>query len=189
MQFSKKVSDLSTIYGIDPKDALFALLTSAGASAAESFAVIFRPASTTNNSLSSKASQHISQRPGLRRLMDDLNSQQSDSEPTKRRGRPRKDQTPDMATDHNNDNSPRLDYTDKDAVLQELARIAERSEKESDKLAAIREISALQRMKQEAAVEDEKRVAFYIPLSYDRAEELRQYLARYYAERGKNTDK
>lgn len=186
MQFSKKVSDLSTIYGIDPKDTLFALLTSAGASAAESFAVIFRPASTTNNSLSSKASQHISQRPGLRRLMDDLNNQQTDSEPSKRRGRPRKNQNTDTPTETD---APLLDYTDKDAVLQVLARIVGRSDKDSDKLAAIREISALQRMKQEAAVEDEKRVVFYIPLSYDRAEELRQYLARYYAERGKGADK
>lgn len=185
MQFSKRVSELSRLYGIEPKDVLFAMLaTCPGVSTVEAFAVIYKPTSTTNNAISTRASQYIGQRPGLRKLIDELNAEQSDNpeQPTPRRGRPRKD-PPIDSTD-----TPRLDYTDKDAVLQELARIAERSEKESDKLAAIREISALQRMKQEAAVEDEKRVQFYIPLTYDRAEELRQYLARYYAEKDGDTD-
>lgn len=188
MQFSKRVSELSRLYGIDPKDVLFAMLaTCPGVSTVEAFAVIYKPTSTTNNAISTRASQYIGQRPGLRKLIDELNAEQSDNpnQPTPRRGRPRKDPPTDRPTDQD---APRLDYTDKDAVLQELARIAERSEKESDKLAAIREISALQRMKQEAAVEDEKRVQFYIPLTYDRAEELRQYLARYYAEKDSKTD-
>ena len=187
MQFSKRVSELSRLYGIEPKDVLFAMLATSGASTAEAFAVIFRPTATTNNAISTRASQYIGQRPGLRKLIDELNAQQSDNpeQPTHRRGRPRKDPPTDSTPEQD---TPRLDYTDKDAVLQELARIAERSEKESDKLAAIREISALQRMKQEAAVEDEKRVRFYIPLTYDRAEELRQYLARYYTEKDGNTE-
>lgn len=183
MQFSKRVSELSRLYGIDPKDVLFAMLATSGASTAESFAIIFRPACSTQNALQSRASNYIGQRPGLRKLFDELNAQQSDSpdQPTaRRRGRPRKDAATDTTPA---DDTPRLDYTDKDAVLQELARIAERSEKESDKLAAIREISALQRMKQEAAVEDEKRVQFYIPLSYARCDELLEYLCRYYAEK------
>ncbi len=182
MQFSKRVSELSRLYGIQEKDVLFAILsTSPGVSTVEAFATIYRPTSTTNSSISAKASYHIGQRPGLRKLIDELTAEQSDDpdKPTaKRRGRPRKD----AATDNCTVDTPRLDYTDKDAVLQELARIAERSEKESDKLAAIREISALQRMKQEAAVEDEKRVQFYIPLSYARCDELLEYLRRYYAE-------
>ncbi len=177
MQFSKKVSELSRLYNVDPKDVLLALLHSAGASLAEAYAVIHRPAATTNAALSSRASQHIGQRPALRRLIDELNCDPADPAPqAARRGRPRK-------TTQADEDAPRLDYTDKDAVLQELARIAERSEKESDKLAAIREISALQRMKQEAAVEDERRVTFYIPLSYDRCEELRAFLERFYSER------
>ena len=181
MQFSKRVSELSRLYSIDPKDVLFAMLATSGASTAESFAIIFRPTCSTQNALQSRASNHIGQRPGLRKLIDELNAQQADDpdQPTKRRGRPRKDAATDSTTDND---TPRLDYTDKDAVLQELARIAERSEKESDKLAAIREISALQRMKQEAAVEDEKRVQFYIPLSYTRCDELLEYLRRYYVE-------
>lgn len=188
MQFSKRVSELSRLYGIEPKDVLFAMLaTCPGASTVEAFAVIYKPTSTTNNAISTRASQYIGQRPGLRKLIDELNAQQFDNpeQPTPRRGRPRKDPPTDSPTEQD---TPRLDYTDKDAVLQELARIAERSEKESDKLAAIREISALQRMKQEAAVEDEKRVTFWIPLNYERAEELRQYLARYYAEKDGNTE-
>lgn len=187
MQFSKRVSELSRLYGIDPKDVLFAMLATSGASTAEAFAVIIRTTATTNSAISTRASQYIGQRPGLRKLIDELNAQQSDNpeQPTPRRGRPRKDPPTDSPTEQD---TPRLDYTDKDAVLQELARIAERSEKESDKLAAIREISALQRMKQEAAVEDEKRVTFWIPLTYERAEELRQYLARYYAEKDGNTE-
>lgn len=182
MQFSKRVSELSRLYAIDPKDVLFAMLATSGASAAESFAIIYRPACSTQNALQSRASNYIGQRPGLRKLIDELNAQQADSpdQPTKRRGRPRKDATTDTATDND---TPRLDYTDKDAVLQELARIAERSEKESDKLAAIREISALQRMKQEAAVEDEKRVTFYVPLSYSRCDELLEYMQRHYNEK------
>ena len=188
MQFSKRVSELSRLYGIEPKDVLFAMLaTCPGVSTVEAFAVIYKPTSTTNNAISTRASQYIGQRPGLRKLIDELNAEQSDNpeQPTPRRGRPRKDLPTDSTPEQD---TPRLDYTDKDAVLQELARIAERSEKESDKLAAIREISALQRMKQEAAVEDEKRVTFWIPLTYERAEELRQYLARYYAEKDGNTE-
>lgn len=180
MQFSKRVSELSRLYAIDPKDVLFAMLATSGASTAEAFAVIYRPTCSTQNALQSRASNFIGQKPGLRKLIDELTAEQSDDpdKPTaKRRGRPRKDAATEIAVD-----TPRLDYTDKDAVLQELARIAERSEKESDKLAAIREISALQRMKQEAAVEDEKRVQFYIPLSYARCDELLEYLRRYYAE-------
>lgn len=187
MQFSKRVSELSRLYGIEPKDVLFAMLATSGASTAEAFAVIIRTTATTNSAISTRASQYIGQRPGLRKLIDELNAEQSDNpeQPTPRRGRPRKNPPTDSTPEQD---APRLDYTDKDAVLQELARIAERSEKESDKLAAIREISALQRMKQEAAVEDEKRVQFYIPLTYERAEELRQYLARYYAEKDGNTE-
>lgn len=180
MQFSKRVSELSRLYAIDPKDVLFAMLATSGASTAEAFAVIYRPTCSTQNALQSRASNFIGQKPGLRKLIDELTAEQSDDpdKPTaKRRGRPRKDAATEIAVD-----TPRLDYTDKDAVLQELARIAERSDKESDKLAAIREISALQRMKQEAAVEDEKRVQFYIPLSYARCDELLEYLRRYYAE-------
>ena len=181
MQFSKRVSELSRLYAIEPKDVLFAMLSTSGANTAESFAVIYRPNCSTQSALASRASQFIGQKPGLRKLIDELNAQQADNlgQPTKRRGRPRKDTPTDTTTDND---TPRLDYTDKDAVLQELARIAERSEKESDKLAAIREISALQRMKQEAAVEDEKRVQFYIPLSYTRCDELLEYLRRYYVE-------
>lgn len=184
MQFSKRVSELSRLYGIDPKDVLFAMLATSGASTAESFAIIFRPACSTQNALQSRASNYIGQRPGLRKLIDELTAQQADDpdQPTaKRRGRPRKDAATTDTTPA--DDTPRLDYTDKDAVLQELARIAERSEKESDKLAAIREISALQRMKQEAAVEDEKRVQFYIPLSYARCDELLSCLQRLYADK------
>lgn len=178
MQFSKKVSQLSREYNIEPKEVLFALLTSTGATTAESFAVIFRPAATTNAGLSSKASQYIGQRPGLRKLMDELSKDPETDQPKTKAGRPRKQQAEEAE-----DDTPSIDYTDKDALLKELARIAERSEKDGDKLAALREIGSLQRMKQEAAVEDEKRVTFYIPLSYDRCDELLQYLNRYFAEK------
>lgn len=106
----------------------------------------------------------------------------SDEAPAKRRGRPRKDAATDTTPA---DDTPRLDYTDKDAVLQELARIAERSEKESDKLAAIREISALQRMKQEQSTAEEKRVHFHLPLSVDRSLE---YIVRRLKERFQMSD-
>lgn len=190
MQFSKKVSTLARLHNLDEKDVLFAMLATAGASVAESFAVIFRPAVSTNASLSTKASNHISQRPALRRLMDELEKEMhpdtdSDSvQPTtpKRKGRPR---TKDHDTE---EDTPSIDYTDKDALLKELARIAERSEKESDKLAALREIGSLQRMKQEAAVEDEKREIFYIPLSYDRCNELLMHLQRYYGDMEKQNE-
>lgn len=182
MQFSKKVSQLSREYNIEPKEVLFALLTSTGATTAESFAVIFRPAATTNAGLSSKASQYIGQRPGLRKLMDELSKDPETDQPKTKAGRPRKQQTQEA------EDVPLIDYTDKDALLKELARIAERSEKDGDKLAALKEIGSLQRMKQEAAVEDEKRVTFYIPLSYDRCDELLEYLKRYYAEKATKSD-
>lgn len=185
MQFSKNVTQLARLNGIDPKDVLFAMLATSGASTAEAFAVIYRPTVSTSAALSTKASNHIGQRPGLKRLINQLDAERTtttaaDTQPAKRRGRPRKD-----SGDTNIDNRPALDYTDKDALLQEYARIAERCEKESDRLSALNAIATLQRMKQEAAVEDEKRVQFYIPLSYERAEELTNYLAEYHKDKGK----
>lgn len=192
MQFSKKVSELARIHGVDPKDVLFAMLLTAGASVAESFAVIYHPTSSTNAAISTKASNYIGQRPGLKRLIKQLDGERAtptdtDAQPAKRRGRPRKEDNSNVEAEANPDVVK--EYLNKDSIIGKLVRIAERSEKESDKLAAIREISALQRMKQEAAVEDEKRVQFYIPLSYERAEELTNYLAQYFAERnGKSVD-
>lgn len=194
MQFSKYISDLARTHGIDQKDVLFAILITGGAAIPESFATVYRPTVSTSSALTSKASNYMGQRPGLKRLIKELDAQRTtttntDNEPSpaaRRRGRPRKDDTDDNTNNNTNnkgDDRPQLDYTDKDAVLQELARIAERCEKESDRLAAIREISSLQRMKQEAAVEDEKRVTFYIPLTYERCDELLLYLRRFYAEK------
>lgn len=185
MQFSKRVSELSRLYGIQEKDVLFAILSTApGVSTVEAFAAIYRPTATTNNSIAAKASYHIGQRPGLRKLIDELNTQQADDpdQPTKRRGRPRKNESI-VGAEVETDPDVIKEYLNKDSIIGKLVRIAERSEKESDKLAAIREISALQRMKQEAAVEDEKRVQFYIPLSYARCDELLEYLRRYYTEK------
>ncbi len=183
MQFSKRVSELARLHGVEPKDVLFAMLSTAGASTAEAFAVIYRPTVSTSAALQTKASNYIGRLPGLRRLIKQLDAERAattnnpDEQPTtKRRGRPRKDK------DDKQDDRPVLDYTDKDAVLKELARIAERCEKESDRLAAIREISSLQRMKNEAAVEEDKRVVFYVPLTFDRCAELLEYLEKYYGQ-------
>lgn len=188
MQFSKRVSELARLHGIEQKDVLFAMLATAGASTAEAFAVIYRPTVSTSAALSTKASNYIGQRPGLKRLINQLDAERAtttdsdnDTAPAKRRGRPRKEDSGQQ------EDRPLLDYTDKDALLQEYARIAERCEKESDRLSALNAIANLQRMKQEAAVEDEKRVQFYIPLSYERAEELTNYLARHYAEKDGTT--
>ena len=108
MQFSKRVSELSRLYGIEPKDVLFAMLaTCPGVSTVEAFAVIYKPTSTTNNAISTRASQYIGQRPGLRKLIDELNAQQFDNpeQPTPRRGRPRKDPPTDSPTEQD---TPRL---------------------------------------------------------------------------------
>lgn len=182
MQFSKQVAALARTHGVEPKDVFFALLATSGIAAiGESFAIVYRPTVSTSSALTTKASNFIGQRPGLKRLIKYLDEQhqtattddETTTKPTKR-GRPKK------ADDTPADDNPELDYTDKDAVLKELARIAGRCEKESDRLAAIREISSLQRMKQEAAVEDDKRVVYYIPLTYSRCDELLSYLAKYY---------
>lgn len=183
MQFSKRVSELSRLYGINPKDVLFAMLATSGASTAESFAVIYRPAVSTSAALSTKASQHIGQKPGLRKLIDELNTQSSDNPnlpATKRRGRPRKATGADSLAD---EGKHLLDYTDKDAVLKEYADIVVTAEKVGDKLSALNGIATLQRMKQEAKIEEEKRVQFYIPLSYARCDELFDYLQKYYADK------
>lgn len=185
MQFSKKVSENARLFGVDPKDVLFAMLITAGASHAESFAVIYRPTISTSSALTTKASNYINQRPGLKKLINKLAEDLqkvygSDSSiDTPKRGRPRKTQN----TETISKVSPSIDYTDKDAILKELAVIAERCEKESDRLAALREISALQRMKNEAKIEEEKRVNFYIPLSFDRCQELLSYLHRYFEDK------
>lgn len=192
MQFSKRVSELARLHGVDPKDVLFALLQTSGASVAEAFAVIYRPAVSTTAALQTRASNYIGQRPGLKKLikyLDDLKAApRGDSDrlptPTKRRGRPRKDNGDGLLVD-----KPILDYTDKDAVLKEYADIAVSAEKIGDKLSALNGIATLQRMKQEAAIEDEKKDNFYIPLTHDRCDELLEYLRRYYAEKeGSNTE-
>lgn len=182
MEVSKKVAQLMKLYNLKPKDVYFAFLVSAGASRAEAFAAIFRPASTTTAALSSKASQYIGQTPSLPALLDELCRNPDTDEPTPRRGRPRKKEAPEV------EDVPTIDYTDKDALLKELAGIAGRAEKDSDRLAALREIGSLQRMKQEAAVEDEKRVTFYVPLSFDRCAELLAYLQRYYSEKDNKSE-
>lgn len=185
MQFSKKVSELARLHGVDPKDVLFAMLTTAGASTAESFAVIYRPTVSTSAALTTKASNYIGARPGLKRLIKQLDQEHAatDSTTTRKRGRPRKNDSSQPEEDR-----PTLDYTDKDALLQEYARIAERCEKESDRLSALNAIATLQRMKAEAKVEEEKKVVFYVPLSYERCEELTEYLSKYYGDRGKNNE-
>lgn len=194
MQFSKNVTQLARLNGIDPKDVLFAMLSTSGASTAEAFAVIYRPTVSTSAALATKASNYIGQRPGLKRLIKELDTQHATTsnnetaQPAKRRGRPRKDNGEDPNCLSETDPEVIKEYLNKDSIIGKLVAIAERGEKESDRLAAIREISALQRMKQEAAVEDEKRVQFYIPLSYERAEELRQYLERYYADKAQIQD-
>lgn len=186
MQFSKRVSELARLHGIEKKDVLFAMLATAGASTAEAFAVIYHPTTSTSAALSTKASNYIGQRPGLKRLIKQLDAERAtptdtDTQPAKRRGRPRKEDSGNIEVETDPDIIK--EYLNKDSIIGKLVAIAERSDKESDKLAAIREISALQRMKQEAAVEDEKRDNFYIPLTYDRCNELLEYLTRYYAER------
>lgn len=183
MQFSKRVSELARTHGVEALDVIFAVLVSSGiVSTIEAFAAVYRPKASTNAALSSRASNYIGQRPGLRRLIQDLDSQRTDNADTgtaKRRGRPRKNRT-----ESDKEDKPLLDYTDKDALLQEYARIAERCEKESDRLSALNAIANLQRMKQEAAVEDQKRTTYYIPYTYNKAEQLRRLLVRYFAEKG-----
>lgn len=190
MQFSKFTSDLARTHGIEPKDVLFALLVTSGASIPESFATVYRPTVSTSSALTTKAGNYVGQRPGLKRLIREMDSQRAANDggastdtptPTRRPGRPRKNDVEAVANGNGSD-KPLLDYTDKDALLQEYARIAERCEKESDRLSALNAIAGLQRMKQEAAVEDEKRVTFYIPLTFDRCNELLAYLQRYYGE-------
>lgn len=195
MQFSKNVTQLARLNSIDQKDVLFAMLATSGASTAEAFAVIYRPTVSTSAALATKASNYIGQRPGLKKLIKELNDRNTTTSPdtdtptpAKRRGRPRKDNGEDPNSLSETDPEVIKEYLNKDSIIGKLVAIAERGEKESDRLAAIREISALQRMKQEAAVEDEKRVQFYIPLSYERAEELRQYLERYYADKAQPQD-
>lgn len=187
MQFSKKVVELSKLYNIDPKDVLFAMLNAAGATAAEAFAVIYRPACSTSNALAAKASQFLTIRPGLRKLITELEAQAAatdpSTQPTKRPGRPRKNDNPSTQPTAP---APALDYTDKDAVLKEYADIVVTAEKVGDKLSALNGIATLQRMKQEAKVEEEKRVVFYVPLAFERCRELCEYLARYYRESGEN---
>ncbi len=182
MQFSKRVSQLARAYNIDPKDVLFAFLITSGATTAEAFAVIHRPAATTNAALSTRASNHIGQRPGLQKLIAELETDPDNNtdQPTTRRGRPRTRTT----TQQTEDNPEVLDYTDKDAVLKEYAKAVGEAEKISDKLSALNGIANLQRMKQEAKVEEEKRVIFYVPLSYERCEELTEYLAKYFSKNG-----
>ena len=140
MQFSKRVSELARTHGVEALDVIFAVLVSSGiVSTIEAFAAVYRPKASTNAALSSRASNYIGQRPGLRRLIQEL---------------------------------------------EEYARIAERCEKESDRLSALNAIANLQRMKQEAAVEDQKRTTYYIPYTYNKAEQLRRLLVRYFAEKG-----
>lgn len=179
MQFSKRVSELSRLNNIDPKDVLFAMLATSGASTAEAFAVIYRPAISTASALSSKASQYIGQRPGLRKLIDELQAAQAShtEQSTKKRGRPRKGEQPEVMP------RPEIDYTNKDEMLKEAWEQYQGATTEAVKTKWYAIIVDLQRMKQEQNTAEEKRVQFYIPLSYARCDELLEYLTRYYSEK------
>lgn len=187
MQFSKRISELARVHGLEPKDVFFAVLATSGiAAVGESFAIVYRPTVSTSAALTTKASNYIGQRPGLKRLIKYLDEQHAEAlanstdnttadNVTRRRGRPRKDDGLKSV-----DDKPLLDYTDKDAILKEYADIVVGAEKIGDKLSALNGIATLQRMKQEAKIEDEKRVTYYVPLSYDKCDELLRLLARYY---------
>lgn len=168
MQFSKRVSELSRLNNIDPKDVLFAILATSGASTAEAFAVIYRPAISTTSALSTKASQYIGQRPGLRKLIDELQAAQASGaeQPSKRRGRPRKGEAVEVI--------PRaeIDYTNKDEMLKEAWEQYQGATNEATKTKWYAIIVDLQRMKQEQNTAEEKKVTFYIPLSVERCIEL-----------------
>lgn len=183
MQFSKRVSELARLHGIEQKDVLFAMLATAGASTAEAFAVIYRPTVSTSAALSTKASNYIGQRPGLKRLIKLLDEERAtptdnDTAPAKRRGRPRKDNPNETIIP-----TAEIDYTNKDEMLKEAWEQYTGATTEAAKAKWYSIIVDLQRMKQEQNTAEEKRVQFYIPLSYERAEELTNYLARYYAEK------
>lgn len=186
MQFSKNVTQLARLNGIDPKDVLFAMLSTAGASTAEAFAVIYHPKVSTSAALATKASNYIGQRPGLKKLIKELNSQRAtatDSEttqPAKRRGRPRKDNPNEVVTP-----VPEIDYTNKDQMLREAWEQYQGATTEAVKAKWYGIIVDLQRMDKEQTAAEEKRVQFYVPLSYERAEELCNYLAEYYKDKAK----
>lgn len=184
MQFSKRVSELARNNGITPQDVLFAMLITSGASAAEAFAVIYHPATSTTSGLSAKASNYIGQRPGLKRAIKQLDAERvatsgpDSPEPVKRRGRPRKADKEGAVTP-----TPEIDYTNKEAMLREAWEQYQGATTEAVKAKWYGIIVDLQRMDKEQTAAEEKRVHFFVPLGYERAEELRQYLTRYYAER------
>lgn len=180
MQFSKKVSELARLHGLDPKDVLFAMLITAGASVAESFAVIYRPPASTTAGLTTKASNFIGSRPGLRRLIkamdeDKIKISAGDASPAKRRGRPRKDDA---------NSSPvapspapaEIDYTDKGQMLREAWEQYQGATTEAVKAKWYGIIIDLQRMDKEQNLDEKKQVLFYIPLTFDKCSELLELL-------------
>lgn len=171
MQFSKRVTELARLHGVDAKDVLFAMLSTAGASTAEAFAVIYRPTVSTSAALSTKASNYIGQRPGLKRLIKLLDEERAAAtateQPAKRRGRPRKDNPNETIVP-----TAEIDYTNKDEMLKEAWEQYTGATTEAAKTKWYGIIVDLQRMKQEQNTAEEKRVQFYIPLTIDKVLEL-----------------
>jgi hypothetical protein len=180
MQFSKYTGELSRRFNVGAKEIYFAMLIAAGASKAEAYAIVYRPTISTNQAMSKKAGLLIQQNPGLDRLITYLcrqlgTGQQTTPTPTK----PAADQPTTPAKPTNPRDEIPFDYTDKDAILLEMARETMNTTG-TDRVRALRELAEQQLMKQEKNFNEEKRVHFYIPLSYERAEELTEYLKKWY---------
>ena len=177
MQFSKFTADHARNFNIDPRDVLFCLLYCSGASVAESYAVVYRPKTTTATGLQAAARKLMNLKPGINALIAELNSKHADSVTPdtsgRRRGRPRKDIDASAALAIRDT----FDYTDKDAVLRELVKEAEITSG-SERARILMQVAELQKMKAEQAKGDEKRVQFYVPLSFPQCAELLELLQK-----------
>lgn len=153
MEYSKRVTELQTMYATTPEGVLFAMLVAAGAGRAESYATIFRPKTMHPATLAKKASDLTKQNPGINKLIEALTNTAGIVDPTIKQKEKKKKKTA----------GNRGQYREKSEILDALADELPYL-KGKDRIDALMKLADLQQMKKEENAEEEERVIYYLPL-------------------------
>lgn len=160
MVFSEFTQKLAKQNNITPKEVFFAILTAAGCEPYEVIAVTHSPNISTKGKLQEAAEKLMRDNSGITKLQKALNAQWEHVENTRQRIK----------------TTSGKDYTSKEVVLQELGEIVRGSNKDSDRLSALKSISDLLRLREEQDKDTGKLVTYYIPIDYNKADELHRLL-------------
>lgn len=151
MTYSKRITELQTLYQLSPMDVMFCMLVACGADRAEAYNAIFRPNTAKKENMKYQASQLAREKPGIENLIKSMflnygvpvGADFGDGE-DKSAFEPKR-------------------YRDKDSILTALEQEVQTA-KGKERADILLRIADLQRMKQEENKEEEKRIHYYLPI-------------------------